>query len=137
MLNFGLYRDNGLGFYNSLPGPTTCRLQKDIVKLFLSLNLRLTFDFNLTHINFLDVTMNIKTAKYWPYRKLNDNPIYIHRKSNHPNPTKKKELPKMVNKRLSSISRNETEYEDALLDSEFNCKLGFETHNPPRRKVKG
>ena len=50
-----------------------CRLQKD---LFQSLNLRITCDFNLTQINFLDVTMKIKTAKYWPYRKPNDNPLY-------------------------------------------------------------
>lgn len=142
MLNFGLYRDDGLGFYNSLPGPTTCRLQKDLIKLFQSLNLRITCDFNLTQINFLDVTMNIKTAKYWPYRKPNDNPLYIHRKSNHPNPIKK-ELPKMINKRLSSISCNETEfnkckkeYEDALLNSEFNCKLNFETPISTKKKRK-
>ena len=46
-----------------------CRLQKD---LFQSLNLRITCDFNLTQINFLDVTMNIKTGKYGPYRYPND-----------------------------------------------------------------
>ena len=49
----------------------------------------------------------------------------------------------MINKRLSSISYNETEfnkckkeYEDALLDSEFNCKLSFETPKSTKKKRK-
>ena len=75
MLNFGLYRDDGLGFYNSLPGPTSCRLQKDVVKLFQSLNLRITCDFNHTQINFFDVTMNIKTTKYCQKQKTKRKPI--------------------------------------------------------------
>ena len=35
--------------------------------------------------DFLDVELNLSTREYKPYRKPNDNPIYINSKSNHPN----------------------------------------------------
>ena len=82
---------------------------KRSTQTFQVIKLRITCDFNLTQIIFSDVTLNIKTAKYWPYRKPNDNPLYIHRKSYHPL-SNKKELPKMIIKRSSSISCNETEF---------------------------
>ena len=49
----------------------------------------------------------------------------------------------MINKRLSSISCNGTEfnickkeYENALLDSKLNCKLSFETPKSTKKKRK-
>ena len=35
--------------------------------------------------DFLDIELNLSTREYKPYRKPNDNPIYINSKSNHPN----------------------------------------------------
>lgn len=35
--------------------------------------------------DFLDVEVNLSTREYKPYRKPNDNPIYINAKFNHPN----------------------------------------------------
>ena len=32
--------------------------------------------------DFLDVTFNLKSGKYWPYRKRNDQPLYINARSN-------------------------------------------------------
>ena len=45
--------------------------------------------------DFLDVEVNLSTREYKPYRKQNDNPIYINAKSNHPNIIIR-QLPKMI-----------------------------------------
>ena len=34
MLNFGLYRDDGLGTHDKLPGPQISKIQKDLIKIF-------------------------------------------------------------------------------------------------------
>ena len=40
-LDFGLYRDDGLGYTRRLPGPKIDRMRKDIIKLFQSHGLRI------------------------------------------------------------------------------------------------
>ena len=52
--------------------------------------------------DFLDVTLNLKTEKHWPYRKPNDEQLYININSNHP-PSIKKVLPNMISNRLSEL----------------------------------
>ena len=51
----------------------------------------------------LDVTFNFNTNRYFLYFKTNNDPLYINMLSNHPN-TGKKELPKLIYKRLSELS---------------------------------
>ena len=34
MLNFGLYRDDGLGIYEMLPGPQISKIEKELIKIF-------------------------------------------------------------------------------------------------------
>ena len=58
MLNFGLYRDDGLGTHDKLPGPQISKIQKDLIKIFKSKNLKITSSFNFTQVDFLDVTSN-------------------------------------------------------------------------------
>ena len=79
----------------------------------------------------LDVTFDQPSGKYWPYRKPNNEPLYIHSKSNHP-PSILKHLPQNINDRLSSISCDEAEfdkakpaYEQALKNSGFNSTLTY------------
>ena len=121
--NFGLYRDDGLAVINTTSGPVLDRMRKNIISLFKEEGLSITIEINLVETDFLDVTFNLGTGKYFPFRKPNNNPIYIHAKSNHSS-TLIKYLPKMINKRLSDLSCNEEEfnkakslYENALKDS--------------------
>ena len=86
------------------------RMKKKIIKLFTSHGLNITLDLNLVQVNFLDVTLNINNNKFWPYRKPNNEPLYIHKHSNHP-PNIKKQLPQMINKRLSEISCDSIEFD--------------------------
>lgn len=76
---FGLYRDDGLGVLRNLSGPQTERKKKAIVKLFKDCGLGLTIQANLRIVNFLDVEFNLETGTYRPYRKPDNNPIYLNK----------------------------------------------------------
>ena len=82
-------------------------------------------------VNVLGVRFNLETSSYAPYRKPNDNPMYINIHSTHPNYIKKQIL-KMVEDRLNKLSSNEQAlnnakmgYEEALGDSGYNVKLNY------------
>ena len=66
-------------------------------------NLRVTVDVNRKIVNFLNVTFDLKSGKCAPYRKPNDQPLYVNKSSNHP-PAILHNLPTAISKRLSSIS---------------------------------
>ena len=111
-LNFGLYRDDGLGYTSNMTGPQLERMRKNIRQLFKQNALNITIDVNLTQVDFLDVTLSLTEEKFWPYRKPNSEPLYINKMSNHP-PCIIKEIPKMVEKRLSELSFDQEKFENA------------------------
>ena len=83
--------------------------------------------------------LNLNTGEHSPYRKPGANPIYVHAKSNHP-PNVIKEVPRMIEKRVSDLSYDEEEfnnakhiYEEALAASEHPSSL---TYQPPAQKKK-
>ena len=128
-IDFGLYRDDGLGCYQKCPGPSMEHTKKEIIQLFKSNNLSITIDTNMQQVNFLDITINLTSCKYSPYRKPNDQLLYIHKDSNHP-PTIKRQLPTMIQQRISDLSIGESEfntakgeYQSALESSGFHDKL--------------
>ena len=95
--------------------------------------LNLTIKTNLTTIDFLNVTLELFTGKYFPYRKPNDNPLYVNANSNHATNIFE-HLPTMVNTSLLPVSINEDEfnkakplYEKALESSGFDKNLKFES----------
>ena len=138
-ISFGLYRDDGLGSYSKMPGPRTEKIRKDVIKLFKDNGFSITINMDMTTVNFLDVIMNISTHQYKPYHKPNDTPLYINKKSNHP-PSIIKQIPNMVQTRLSSLSCNEVEfnkvkeeYSNALLHSGFKDEIMFQE---PTKNIK-
>ena len=108
----GLYRDDGLGITRNLNGPQTERLRKKLFRIFKSCGLKITIECNLVQADFLDVTFNLSSVKYCPYRKPNNNPLYINQKSNHP-PSIIKQLPDMISSRVSATSCDEIEFNKA------------------------
>ena len=66
--NIGLYRDDGLAIFKNTTGSQA-------------------FQRNLKSFDYLDITLNLTKGLFQPYRKPNDEPLYINTKSNHP-PTK-------------------------------------------------
>ena len=113
----GLYRDDGLGVLKSLSGPEMGRKKKAIVKLFKDCDLRITIQANLRIANFLDVELNLDSGTYQPYRKPDNNPIYLNKNSNHPK-TVLNQLPiaiaKSIAKRISDVSSNETAFNNSI-----------------------
>ena len=90
---------------------------------------------NLIKTDFLDVTFNLPTKKYFPFRKANNTPLYINAFFNNP-PTIIKQLPKMVSKRISDLSCNKEEfdkiksvYESALKDSIHFSSISYNNSN--------
>ena len=76
----GLYRDDGLAVLRNA---------------FASFGLRVPIEANLKVVNYLDVTLNLQNGNYQPYRKPNDNPLYLNIQSYHP-PNILRNLPKAV-----------------------------------------
>ena len=61
-------------------------------------------------LNFLDVTLDLISGEFRPYNKPNNTLLYIHKESNHP-PTVLKQIPKIVERRLSDLSSSEDVFE--------------------------
>ena len=121
----GLYRDDGLANLTSVSGPQADRIRKQLIKCFKDHGLGITVDTNLQVTEFLDVVLDLRNGKYYPYRKPNDPPLYIHAESNHP-PSITKQLPMMISRRISDISCNEEEFDKAKRDyNEALSKSGY------------
>ena len=75
-------------------------MKKTIVKVFKECGLSIIIECNLKSVDFLDVTLDLTNNIYKPYRKANNNPLYINKKSNLP-PCILKELLVSIEKRLS------------------------------------
>ena len=86
----------------------------------------------MTKCNFLDITLDLTNNCYTPYRKENSSTRYINFNSNHPTIIKKN-LPKMIKKRLNRLStysqifdNAKHSYQAALRQSYFNHDLQYE-----------
>ena len=110
--NIGLYRDDGLAVFRNISGSMAERIKKDITKSFKDLGLRITIETNRRTVNFLDVTFNLSSGKFYPYRKPNDKPLYINRLSDHP-PSILRQLPAAISRRLTDISHDENVFREA------------------------
>ena len=134
---FGLYRDDGLAVtkLNRQDGAKLCR---ELTNLFKKEGLGITCEHAGKVTDFLDVKLDLEKSAFRPFRKKADDvPLYIHACSNHP-PTVIRQLPKMIQSRVSSISSTKEAfndeapvYEAALHRSGFkDAKLSY---TPPER----
>ena len=96
----------------------------------------ITVEANLSRVNFLDVTLDLKSGKHSPYTKEGNIPLYVHKQSNHP-PSILRNIPESINKRLSEISSDKecfdkakSAYQDALNNSGYKYNLSYETPTP-------
>ena len=67
--SIGLYRDDGLAVFKNMSARSLDKAGKDFSKILGELGLQMTAQSNLKIVNYLDVTLNLTTAKYYPYRK--------------------------------------------------------------------
>ena len=130
--NIGLYRDDGLAAVKNLSGPQTERLKKEFQQVFNDNGLKITIECNLKVVDYLDVTLNLNNGTHKPFRKPNDETLYISANSNHP-PNIIKQLPISVEDRLRSLSSSKRvfseaaqHYQGALEKCGFTHKLEYE-----------
>ena len=147
--NIGLYRDDGLAIFRNLKSKDADSIRKEIIKIFKEIGFDIEINIDLKSVDFLDLTLDLNTGTYRPYKKPNDKLSYVHTSSNHPQNIIK-QLPLSINKRLSKNSSNETIfnqakpiYEEALKTSGYkNVNLSYnnysqntENHRTRKRKI--
>ena len=93
--NMGLYRDDRLGMFRNMYGPEVERKKKTLIRTFKSNGLSITVKTNLKVADFLDIYFEIVQDIYQPYKKPNNEPLYINKNSNHL-PTVIKQKPKAI-----------------------------------------
>ena len=81
-------------------------------KIFKNSSLQINIVAYKNHVDFKDITLDLRTAIYKPYKKPIGNLTHIHKQSNHP-PSIIKNLPKNINKRLSTNSKNAQVFNEA------------------------
>ena len=102
--NLGLYRDDArLVLLRNASGPQSERTRKDITREFKKQGLNISI--SLTICNILDFTLNLTDGTYYPYRKPNNETLYIDTNSKHPL-TMIKHLPASISRSISDISSN-------------------------------
>ena len=128
----GLYREDGLAIINTRSGRLCDKERKELTAVFDNLGLNITALTNQHCTNFLDLTFDLNNGTYKPYRKPNDEPLYINQSSNHPPPIIR-ELPHSINRRINTLCCDEKTsdavaptYNDASTRSNFNAQLKYE-----------
>ena len=119
--NIGLYRDDGLAVCIG-----TCKeneeTSQEICKIFKDIGLAVTPEANSKVVDFLDISLDLNSELYKPYKKENDMPLYINSRSNHP-PTVIKNIMMGVNRMLSTISSNKQVFDNSVKDYQDTLKI--------------
>ena len=111
--NIELHRDDGLSCFGNKSEPELEKIKKKICKIFKDNSLNITIKTSLHITEYLDVTFNVKTGKYYPYRKQNNSLQYIHKQSNHPLSIIQ-QIPSIISKRLSDIYSDKEDFDKAV-----------------------
>ena len=141
--NIGLYRDDGLAVFKNLSGPQSERIKKEFQKVFNENGLKIVIKCNLKVVDYLDATFNLNDGTYKPFKKPNDEILYINANSNHP-ANIIKQLPISVEDRLRKLSSNKRifdeaapDYQRALDNCGFSYKLEYkksDVKTPPQKR---
>ena len=130
-LDLGIYRDDGLAASDKSPRETE-KIKKRMAAIFKKHNLNITIEANKQRVEFLDIYLDLELEEYGPFIKPNDTPLYVNINSNHP-PKILENIPKGVNKRLSSISATKDIfdkaapiYQAALREAGYSYELEYE-----------
>ena len=75
--NIGLYRDDGLAIIKNRSARLADKTREELHNVFEQFCLKITAEANLHVVNFLDLTFDLATGKYKPYRKPNDEEILL------------------------------------------------------------
>ena len=107
---------------NTKSGRLCDKERKEFIHIFDDLGLKIRTLTDQDRTNFLDLTFDLTIGTYKPYRKPNNEPLYINCSSNHP--------------RINKLSYNKDTfdaaapiYNKALKQSNFNTQLKYKPRN--------
>ena len=137
--NIGLYSDDGLAAFNKTPREIE-NIKEHICRTFSDHNLKINIEANKKCVNYLDITLDLKSGTYKPFTKPGNIPQYVSSHSNHP-PSVLRSIPEAINRRLSNISSDKQSfdtaippYQEALKRSGYGYNLNFNPQPPnPKR----
>ena len=133
--NLGLYRDDGIAVIKAQSPCNMRKLEHKLRSLIGKIGFNITIDTGLKLTDFLDVTLDLSNNTYYPYKKPNTKLMYVNCNSNHP-PHIIKQIPKMVNRRLCAISKDEDAYNQASHEYMDALKLsGYKVNDLKFEKV--
>ena len=143
MEDTGLYRDDGLAVVRSTRGRQADQYRKTVTKVMKDNGLKALFKCNLKIVDYLDITFDLNTGSYKPFKKPNNNPRYIHVESNHPRNIIK-QIPKSISKRISANSSNEAIFKEAapyyntrLKEAGYSEVIKYQTSTPRNEAESG
>ena len=84
---------------------------KTFQRMFKNKGLDIIINCKMKIVNYLNVTLNLNDGSYRPYKKPNEETNFIHVNSEHPSSILK-QLPKSIEKRLSSLSSSKEIFEE-------------------------
>ena len=113
-----MYRDDGLVLLRNTSKQKTDRIRKDIIEIFKNAGFKIEIKTNLYIVDFLDVAFNLLDETYTPYKKPNEQLLYVNTSSNHP-PQIVKQLPISISNRLSNSSSNRQVFDMSNSESTF------------------
>ena len=135
--NIGLYRDDGLAIIQQV-STFGRQNKKRTSQSFRTIWLKNYSGIKFTRGKLSRCHFRPFHREYKPYRKPNDDPLYINKHSNHP-PSILRQLPTTINKRISTLSPDKQTFEDAapaypnaLGHSNFSHKLEYTPHETQR-----
>ena len=73
------YRDDSLSYFQNISGPDSERIKNKTRKIFKEGRLNITVASNSAITDFFDVTFDFKSSTYYPYRKQNNEILYMHK----------------------------------------------------------
>ena len=97
-----MYSDDGLVIFKNMSNSEVERKKKYLIKMFKRNGLPITAKTNLNVVVFFNVNFDLIQDVYRPYKKSNEDPLYLDRNSNHPL-TVIKQITKAQSKRISDI----------------------------------
>ena len=120
--------------------------KKEITEIFKSFELSITVTTNVASANYLENNFDLTKDIYKPYRKPNDEPVYINRHSSH-SPNIIRQIPLSVSSRIPNISSNQSifnssipMYKEVLTKSGFNDDIIYtpviQSNNSERKNTK-
>ena len=129
------YINDGLAVLKSATESNSERMRKRLIKTFQDNDLCITSQTNITSANFSDITLNLTTESYKPYRKYNDQPLYIDTYSNHSRHIIKTLL-NTISKRIFLLSSTKTDFKEAapiyievMKQAKHACQIKYAKEN--------